>query len=424
MTEAGVAVNAAADAACGQAVPQALGAKAIGGQAIGAKAAATTQVAVASKAGGGVAAKAAGAKMAGAKVAGAKMAGAKMAGVKLAKVGVIKKLEGTAAFAALGNNPMWFDAMPTKAAAAQAVNNLSIDGIRMKATTLESILANSKAVSAEAVAAQPVPTMIAEPTQILAAKGVVTANGAVAGNAGGIQLEGLRRGAELKTMVAGRMVEVKGVGAGAGALGRGAELEGLRRGAELKTMVGGRMVEIKGAGVGAGAVGRGAELEGLRRGAELKTMVGGRMVEIKGAGVGAGALGRGAELEGMRLVAANNVAGAEGLKTAVATKGVTPMVVKGATAKGSVAAAGAAKAAATKTAAASTLFGGKGLSVTAGMGMGLGPLGPLLVLTALGAVALGIYGYRRKTRQHVMESEHASTRMSEPRLAKAPLNGA
>jgi hypothetical protein len=212
------------------------------------------------------------------------------------------------------------------------------------------------------------------------------------------------------------------VAGNAGVGGGGIQLEGLRRGAELKTMVGGRMVEIKGVGAGAGAVGRGAELEGLRRGAELKTMVGGRMVEIKGVGVGAGAVGRGAELEGMRLVAAKNVAGAEGFKTAVATKGVTPMVVKGAAAKGSAAAAGAAKAAATKTAAVGTLWSGKGLA--AGAGMGLGPLGPVLVLTALGAVALGIYGYRRKTRQHAIESEHVSTQMFEPRRAKAPLNGA
>lgn len=106
---------------------------------------------------------------------------------------------------------------------------------------------------------------------------------------------------------------------------------------------------------------------------------------------GAAGLAKGGSLK-MGAVKAGELE-AEGL---IATKhGIVKSEVEGlAMQKGAAAKAGsAAKVAGSKGAASGTIWSGKGMSL--GLGWGLGSMGPVLVLGALGLGAVGIYLYRR-----------------------------
>jgi hypothetical protein len=113
---------------------------------------------------------------------------------------------------------------------------------------------------------------------------------------------------------------------------------------------------------------------------------------------GGAALAKGALLHGAELEAEGLLATKHGI-LATEFEGVFGGLTKGsagaaktAVAKGAAAKATAAKAAAAKSAASTgTLWSGKSIS----LGLGLGALGPILVLGALGLGAVGLYLYRR-----------------------------
>jgi hypothetical protein len=121
-----------------------------------------------------------------------------------------------------------------------------------------------------------------------------------------------------------------------------------------------------------------------------------------GAALAKGAMLHGAEIEAEGLLATKHGIIAtefEGVFGGLTKGGAC--TAKGAAAKGAAATSGAAKASAAKAAAAKAAAakgGGAGAlwsSKSIGLGLGLGALGPILVLGALGLGAVGLYLYRR-----------------------------